>query len=66
MAQPIDLSKLEGGCLPFSTLRLAADSLGEIGTGNETAIEALANLLESTQDEDTRGRAAESLGKIDP
>ncbi|WP_256874954.1 HEAT repeat domain-containing protein [Nostoc sp. C052] len=49
------------------TRRLAALSLGEIGTGNQTAIAALVQLLQSTTvDSATRMLAALSLGEIDP
>ncbi|MFP4124738.1 MAG: CHAT domain-containing protein, partial [Coleofasciculus sp.] len=38
----------------------------KIGTGNPKVIEALIQLLDKTQDESTRRRAAESFEKIDP
>ena len=43
-----------------------ASSLGQIGTGNETAISALVKLLETTTDEFTCIQAARSLDQIDP
>ncbi|MCT7956894.1 HEAT repeat domain-containing protein [Laspinema palackyanum] len=46
--------------------RLAAERLGQIGKGNETAISALVHLLKTTNDELTRIQAAYSLGQIDP
>ncbi|MBW4679731.1 MAG: HEAT repeat domain-containing protein [Microcoleus vaginatus WJT46-NPBG5] len=42
----------------------AVESLGKIGTGNETAIRALVNLIGNCGDEWTRRRAVESLVKI--
>ena len=44
----------------------AADCLGKIDPGNQTAIAALGKVLETTKDEDTRWQAADCLGKIDP
>ncbi|MEH2114337.1 HEAT repeat domain-containing protein [Nostoc sp.] len=45
----------------------AADSLGRIDPGNQTAIAALVQLLQSTTVSDsTRSLAADSLGRIDP
>ena len=41
-----------------------ASILGEISTGNEIAIAALVQLLQSTQDESIRRQAADSLKKI--
>jgi hypothetical protein len=38
-------------------------SLGEIGAGNPTAIDALVKLIQTSQDESTRRRAAQSLEK---
>ncbi|MBD2039878.1 HEAT repeat domain-containing protein [Microcoleus sp. FACHB-672] len=46
------------------TRYLAAESLGNIGTGNETAITALVELIGNAEDEKTRACAAYSLGKI--
>jgi HEAT repeat protein/energy-coupling factor transporter ATP-binding protein EcfA2 len=48
------------------TRRLAAESLGEIDPGNEIAICALVQLLQSTDYVVTRWQAAYSLGEIDP
>ncbi len=42
----------------------AAESLGEIAVGNESAIAALLNLIANSQSETTRRCAAESLGEI--
>ncbi len=42
----------------------AADSLGKIDPGNQTAIQTLVELIGFSQDEDTRWRAANSLGEI--
>ena len=47
-----------------STRRLAAASLGKIGTGDLRAIEALIELLHTSQNESTHILAAASLGKI--
>ncbi|MEH2382262.1 MAG: HEAT repeat domain-containing protein [Nostoc sp.] len=48
-----------------NTRKRVAESLGEIGTGNEIAIAALVQLLQSKNVENyTRREAAESLGKI--
>nr|WP_277883842.1 HEAT repeat domain-containing protein [Nostoc sp. FACHB-888] len=59
------LELLQSTTVDDDTRRLAADSLGEIGTGNEIAIAALVQLLQSTTvDDDTRRLAADSLGKI--
>ena len=44
----------------------AAGVLGEIGAGNSDVINALTELLHSAKEEDTRWRAAISLGKVDP
>ncbi|MEG4814871.1 DUF1822 family protein [Microcoleus sp. K5-D4] len=45
----------------------AAELLGRVEPGNVEAIAALADLLQTTQDDDTlRHQAAVSLGKIDP
>jgi energy-coupling factor transporter ATP-binding protein EcfA2 len=49
-----------------STRGQAFESLGEIGQGNEMAIAALVKFIETTEDEDTRRKAAENLWKIDP
>ncbi|NEU82459.1 HEAT repeat domain-containing protein, partial [Nostoc sp. UIC 10630] len=50
-----------------STREKAAESLGKIGTGNEIAIAAFVQLLQSTTvNYSTRWQAAESLVKIDP
>ena len=46
--------------------RQAAKRLGEIATGNATAIEALVNLIRNTQDDETLWIAVESLWKINP
>jgi hypothetical protein len=46
------------------TRRIAAESLGKIGTGNPQEIDGLVQLLATTNNEDTRRIAAESLGKI--
>jgi HEAT repeat protein len=48
------------------TRRSAAESLGAIDPGNETAIRELVRVLATTQNENTRRSAAESLGAIDP
>lgn len=48
----------------WSTRWEAAESLGEIGKDNETAISALVKLLETTTNESTRILAASSLGQI--
>lgn len=49
----------------YDDRRQAAESLGKIDPGNEIAIAALVQLLQSTNlDYDTRRLAAESLGKI--
>ncbi|WP_265272764.1 HEAT repeat domain-containing protein [Nostoc sp. KVJ3] len=53
--------------LDYSTRRQAADSLGEIGSGNQKAIAALIQLIGKPQlNDSTRRQAADSLGKIDP
>jgi predicted NACHT family NTPase len=58
---------LQSNNLDYSTRRLVAESLGEIGTGNEKAIAALVQLLQSNNlDNDTRSLVAYSLGEIDP
>ena len=58
---------LQSTTVDDTTRRRAADSLGQIGTGNEFAIAALVQLLQSTTVNDsTRRRAADSLGQIDP
>ncbi len=44
----------------------AAESLGQIGAGNQTAIDILVNLITTSQSPDSRTRVAESLGRIDP
>ena len=45
----------------------AADLLGCVDTGNQEAIDALTQILRTTQDDDTLQRqAAVSLGKLDP
>jgi HEAT repeat protein/energy-coupling factor transporter ATP-binding protein EcfA2 len=44
----------------------AAESLGQIDPGNQTAINVLVQLAKTSPDESIRGRAAESLGQIDP
>ncbi|WP_242064696.1 HEAT repeat domain-containing protein [Nostoc sp. FACHB-133] len=45
----------------------AAESLGQIGSGNQKAIAALVELIDKPQlDDDTQRQAAENLGKIDP
>ncbi|MEC4853219.1 MAG: DUF1822 family protein, partial [Jaaginema sp. PMC 1079.18] len=46
--------------------RHAASVLGEIGQDNPEAISALVNLIENTQDEETRWQASLSLGKLSP
>ena len=46
-------------------LRLAAESLGKIDSGNPTVIEALEDLIQNSEDEYIYQDAAESLGKID-
>lgn len=46
--------------------RRAAKRLGEIAFGNSEAIEALVNLLRTTQDDETLWTGVESLWKIDP
>ncbi|MEH2422963.1 MAG: HEAT repeat domain-containing protein, partial [Nostoc sp.] len=56
---------LQSTNLDDSSRKLAASSLGEIGTGNEIAIAALVQLLQSTNlDDSTRRQAASSLGEI--
>ncbi|MDJ0593297.1 MAG: HEAT repeat domain-containing protein, partial [Pleurocapsa sp. MO_226.B13] len=60
------LVKLLGSTEDEYTRIRAAESLVNIGTGNERAIARLVELLGSTQDADTRWQAAKSLGKIDP
>jgi hypothetical protein len=47
-------------------LRQAAKKLGEIGTGNSNAIQALISLMRTTQDDETLWTAVESLWQIDP
>jgi hypothetical protein len=44
----------------------AAGVLGDMGVTNSTTINALTELLETTEDEETRWQAALSLGKLDP
>lgn len=46
--------------------RQSAKRLGEIGTGNSNAIQALINLLRTSQDDETLWTAVESLLQIDP
>jgi hypothetical protein len=46
--------------------RRAAKRLGEIGLGDENAIRALVNLLQTTNDDETLWTAVESLWQIDP
>ncbi|MGJ5632604.1 HEAT repeat domain-containing protein, partial [Nostoc sp. CALU 1950] len=59
------LQLLQSKDVDDSTRRWAADSLGEIGTGNEIAIAALVQLLQSKDVDDfTRWQAASSLGRI--
>ncbi len=63
-----NIRKLRGRC------RIEAECLGEIDPGNETAINALVELLDPNPNEDEyiryipspRGEVAESLGRIDP
>ncbi len=51
--------------LDYSTRSLAAESLEEIGSGNQKAIDALVEFIGNPQlDDDTLTLAAESLGKI--
>ncbi len=46
--------------------RKIAKRLGEIATGNSEAIQALVNLLHTTQNDETLWTAVESLWRIDP
>lgn len=46
--------------------RRMAKRLGKIAVGNKDAIEALVNLLQTTEDDETLWTAVESLWKIDP
>jgi Protein of unknown function (DUF1822) len=46
--------------------RRYAKQLGEIAVGNSQAIQALVNLLQTTQDDETLWTAVESLWQIDP
>ncbi|MGI2908715.1 HEAT repeat domain-containing protein [Tolypothrix sp. VBCCA 56010] len=56
---------LQSNNLDDYTRRQAAESLGQIGTGNENAIAALVQLLQSTNVDDyIRQDAAKSLGEI--
>jgi HEAT repeat protein/GTPase SAR1 family protein len=62
----IDLYKV---CALWEHCRRAAESLGEIDPGNQTAIAALVELLHPNWEqyiENARCHVAESLGKIDP
>lgn len=47
-------------------LKVVAERLGEMGRGNEDAIAALIHLIRTTEDEETRWAAAESLWTLDP
>jgi len=47
-------------------LKVVAERLGEIGGRNEDAIAALIHLIRTTEDEETRWAAAESLWTLDP
>ncbi|MBD2043644.1 HEAT repeat domain-containing protein [Microcoleus sp. FACHB-672] len=58
------LVELIGNTEDEDTRRMAAESLGNIGTGNETAIRALVELIGNSRNESTRRRAVYSLGKI--
>jgi HEAT repeat protein/GTPase SAR1 family protein len=58
------LIKLISSGTDESTRRQAAESLGKIAIGNQTAIAVLIDLIGSETDKLTRWQAAESLGKI--
>lgn len=44
----------------------AIDALGEVGEGNQTAINTLIELINNSENVNIRWRAVENLGKIDP
>jgi Protein of unknown function (DUF1822) len=46
--------------------KIAAEGIGDIGGGNREAIAALIHLIRSSEEEETRWAAAESLWAIDP